>query len=363
MYKLSNNLQAPPPPPPPPPPKTKVKASQVIPVVILVVSVIGALYFSGFFNGTSVLTPTNTPLLTPTNTPVIAHALTGKIAFIDSTDEAGHQRAVYVMDTDGSNLTQLTDYSIGAQDPVWSPDGKKIAFASINDGGIYTINADGTNLTRIVYKTVYDEYTDTWHIAANEHPSWSPNGSMIVYASFGDEDSGTTVANANIYVVNSDGTGARRLTNDLSYEGQPSWSPDGSKIAFVYAKDEGDGYSNYHIYVMNADGSNWVQLTDRNITVSNMDPDWSPDGTKIIFTGDGDEHQGVFCINLNDKSQKFIGVIGGSPKWSPDGTKIITDGYESRRGVMRIWITNADGSNSKEIETPMGAYEPDWASQ
>ena len=309
------------------------------------------------------LTPTNTPLLTPTNTPVIAHALTGKIAFIDSEDEAGHQRAVYVMDTDGSNLTQLTDYSIGAQDPVWSPDGEKIAFASINDGGIYTISADGTNLTRIVYKTFYDVYTDTWDIAASGHPSWSPDGSVIVYESLGDEDAGTTVANVNIYVVNSDGTGMRRLTNDLSYEGQPSWSPDGSKIVFLYAKDEGDGYSNYHIYVMNADGSNWVQLTDRNITVNNIDPDWSPDGTKIIFTGDGDEHQGVFCINLNDKSQKFIGVIGGSPKWSPDGTKIITDGYESRRGVMRIWITNADGSNSKEIETPMGAYEPDWASQ
>jgi Tol biopolymer transport system component len=288
--------------------------------------------------------------------------LTGKIVFIASEEEAAHQRAVYVMDTDGSNLMQLTDYSIGAQDPVWSPDGKRIAFASIKDGGIYTINADGTNLTRIVYKTVYDVYTDTWNIAANEHPSWSPDGSMICYESYGDEDSGTTVANANIYVVNSDGTGMRRLTNDLSYEGQPSWSPDGSKIAFVYVKDEGDGYSNYHIYVMNADGSNWVQLTDRNFTVNNLNPDWSPNGTKIVFIGDGDEHQGVFCINLQDKSQKFIGVIGGSPKWSPDGTKIITDGYESRRGVMRIWITNADGSNNKEIETPMDAYEPDWTS-
>jgi Tol biopolymer transport system component len=157
--------------------------------------------------------------------------------------------------------------------------------------------------------------------------------------------------------VNSDGTGKTRLTKELSYEGQPSWSPDGSKIAFVYVKDEGDGYSNYHIYVMNADGSNWVQLTDTNITWNNLKPDWSPDGTKILFTGDGDEHQGVFCINLKDKSQKFIGVIGGSPKWSPDGTKIITD------GGWQIWITNADGSNSKKIETPMKSYEPDWKSQ
>lgn len=208
---------------------------------------------------------TDIPSAQVTTTPTGgSENLTGKIVFTASEEGDAQQRAVYVMDTDGSNLMQLTDYSIGAQDPVWSPDGKRIAFASIKDGGIYTINADGTKLTRIVYKTVYDVYTDTMNIAANGHPSWSPDGSMIVYKSFGDEDSGTTVANANIYVVNSDGTGMRRLTNDLSYEGQPSWSPNGSKIAFVYVKDEGDGYSNYHIYVMNADGSNWVQLTDRN---------------------------------------------------------------------------------------------------
>ena len=307
---------------------------------------------------------TDIPFVQGSTTPTSgSENLTGKIVFTASEDGVADQRAVYVMEADGSNLIQLTDFSLGAQDPVWSPDGGKIAFASIIDGGIYTINADGTNLTQIVVKTVYDAYTDTSNIATNRHPSWSPDGSMLCYELFGDEDSGTTVANANIYVVNSDGTGLRRLTNDLSYEGQPSWSPDGSKIAFVYVKDEGDGYSNYHIYSMNADGSNWVQLTDRNITVNNQNPDWSPNGTEIVFTGDGNEHQGVFSINLQNNSLNFIGVIGGKPKWSPDGTKIITDGYVSSRGVVRIWITNADGSNSTAIETALDAFEPDWTSQ
>jgi Tol biopolymer transport system component len=289
--------------------------------------------------------------------------LTGKIVFVGTEADDPIQCAVYVMDADGSNLMQLTDFSLGAQDPAWSPDGKRIAFNSITDGGIYTMNADGTNLTRIVYKTVYDAYTDTWVMAGNAHPSWSPDGSMISYESYGDEDSGTTVANANVYVVNSDGTGMRRLTDDLSYEGQPSWSPDGSRIAFVYVKDEGDGYSNYHIYVMNADGSNWVQITDRNFTVNNQDPAWSPDGTKIIFAGDGYEHQGVFSINLQDNSLTFLGAIGGSPKWSPDGTMIITDGLQSSTGFVRIWITVADGSSTKAIEIPMDAYQPDWIAQ
>ncbi|HWR27610.1 MAG TPA: hypothetical protein VN377_04130 [Candidatus Thermoplasmatota archaeon] len=282
--------------------------------------------------------------------------LAGKIVFISTGN-------IYVVNLDGSDLIQLTDFSLGAQDPVWSPDGKMIAFSATNDGGIYTINADGTSLTRIVYKTVYDAYTDTWNVAANNHPSWSPDGSAIVYESLGDENSGTTVSNANIYVVNSDGTGMRSVTNEPSYEGQPSWSPDGNKIAFVYVKAEGDGYSNYHIYEMNADGSNWVQLTNRSITVNNQNPDWSPDGTKIVFTGDGDEHQGVFCIKLVDKSLTFVGALGGKPTWSPGGSEIMTYGYESGTGSMRIWVTNADGSNSKKVDISIDAYEPDWTSQ
>ncbi len=335
--------------------------NKLICMVIICAAIITA---SGCMNqrqdGGTTINPFAPVSITPT---VERENLTGKIVFVGTEEDDPTQCAVYVMDTDGSNLIQLTDFSLGAQDPAWSPDGKRIAFASITDGGIYTMNADGSSLTQIVNKTVYDAYTGTSNIAANTHPSWSPDGSLICYESYGDEDSGTTVANANLYVVNSDGTGMNRLTNDLSYEGQPSWSPDGSRIAFVYVKDEGDGYSNYHIYVMNADGSNWVQLTDRNLTVNNQDPAWSPDGTKILFTGEGDEHQGVFSINLQDRSLNFIGAIGGSPKWSPDGTMIITDGLQSNTGFVRIWITVADGSSTKAIEIPMDAYQPDWTSQ
>jgi Tol biopolymer transport system component len=239
------------------------------------------------------ISPTTTPV---TTTTIGSKNIAGKIVFASS-DESGDFE-IYVMNADGTNLKKLTNNSIGAQYPVWSPDGKRIAFAAIKDGGIYTMNADGTNLTRIVYKTEYDEYTDKEYVCENTAPSWSPDGSMICYESYGDEDSGTTVPNANIHVVNADGTNMRRLTTGLTYEGQPSWSPDGSKIAFMYIKNEDDGYSNNHIYLMNTDGSNWVQLTNSNITVNNLNPAWSPDGTKIVFTGDGDEHQGVFCINL-----------------------------------------------------------------
>lgn len=307
---------------------------------------------------TSPTTTTSTSNTLMTTTTSGSKNLAGKIVFASS--DASGDFEIYVVNADGTNLKKLTNNSVGAQYPVWSPDGRKIAFAATKDGGIYTMNADGTNLTRIVFKTKYDEYTEKDYVCENTAPSWSPDGSMICYESYGDEDSGTTVPNANIYVVNSDGTNIRRVTSGLTYEGQPAWSPDGSKIAFVYIKNEDNGFSNNHIYVMNSDGSNWVQLTDSKITINNLNPAWSPDGTKIIFSGDGTEKQGIFCIKLKDKSQTYVG-IGSDPQWSPDGTNIIVNRWSE--GRSKIYVMNADGSNVSVINVPIDAREPVWISQ
>jgi TolB protein len=88
--------------------------------------------------------PTTTPVTTTTSG---SKNLAGKIAFA-SNDENGDLE-IYVMNADGTNLKKLTNNSIGAQYPVWSPDGQRIAFAAIKDGGIYTMNADGTNLKNL----------------------------------------------------------------------------------------------------------------------------------------------------------------------------------------------------------------------
>ena len=210
---------------------------------------------------TSVTTSTTKLTTSATNGSV---NLAGKIVFA-STDVSGNSE-IYVVNADGTNLKQLTNNSIGAQYPAWSPDGKKIAFAAVKDGGIYTMNADGTNLTRIVYKTAYDEYTDKDYICENTAPSWSPDGSMICYESYGDEDSGTTVPNANIYIVNADGTNMRRITNGLTYEGQPAWSPDGTKIIVNRWSD-----SRSKIYVMDADGNN---VSTINVPIDAREPVW-----------------------------------------------------------------------------------------
>jgi Tol biopolymer transport system component len=133
----------------------------------------------------------------------------------------------------------------------------KIAFATYRDSSyeIYTINADGSNQTRLTNNTADDVY-----------PAWSPNGTKIAFATGTGSDGGYPY---DIYTMNTDGTGPTRLTNNTGSNGEPAWSPDGSKIAFDTNRD-----GNYEIYTMNVDGTNQTRLT--NDPASNFSPDWQP---------------------------------------------------------------------------------------
>src|SRR6266545_1997182 len=140
-----------------------------------------------------------------------------------------------------------------------------IAFASDRAGqfDIYVMNANGTAAQRLTQQLAFDFW-----------PSWSPDGSRIAFTS--DRDSQTDSINLEIYVMNLDGSGSVRLTTDSASDVQPAWAPDGSKIAFVTTRD-----GNPEIYVMNADGTNLSRLTQD--PAEDSYPAWSPDGTRIAF--------------------------------------------------------------------------------
>jgi TolB protein len=115
-------------------------------------------------------------------------------------------------------------------------------------GEIYVMNADGTGQTNISNNPAFDH-----------GPSWSPDGTKIIFAS--DRDA---ITNRDLYVMNADGSNPTRLTNDPEDETWPSWSPDGTKIAFT---------RNGQIYVMNADGSEQTNISGGRFGI---DPDWGP---------------------------------------------------------------------------------------
>ena len=178
----------------------------------------------------------------------------GKIAF--SSDRDGNHE-IYVMNSDGSNQTRLTNTIAEELEPSLSADGSRIAFVSAIGGNlgnhqIYVMNSDGTNQTRLTNNTTNDFYQ-----------SFSPDGSKIIFSS-----------NRDIFVMNPDGTNQISLTNNQQTNHPwiavyPTFSPDGSKIA--YQRSVG---RKYEIYVMNSDGTNQTRLTNKGSS-SDESPSWS----------------------------------------------------------------------------------------
>ncbi len=160
--------------------------------------------------------------------------------------------------------------------------------------------------------------------------------------------------NYEIYLMNSDGTGQVRLTNNPGFDGSPSFSPDGRRIAFV--SENADGYG---IKVMNADGSNQISLT--NNFAGDTDPQWSPDGTKIVFTRltHTTSPSEIFVMNADGGNLTRLTTISPAfdsyPSWSPDGSKIVfvCDDFH-------ICVMNDDGSNRVTL-TSFYYAEPRWS--
>jgi TolB protein len=148
--------------------------------------------------------------------------------------------------------------------------------------------------------------------------------------------------NNEIYTSNTDGSNITRLTNDPGNDGQPTWSPDGTRIAFT-----SDRNGSSEIYIMNADGSNVVQRT---FSGGCQYPTWSPDGTKIAFSDFNFTYpygsSAIFTVSATSGSPVFLSVVGDSnqePAWSPDGTKIALVGDMLRQDLsMDIFTINAD---------------------
>ena len=222
---------------------------------------------------------------------------TTKIAFYNHlTDQTW---SLYMMDADGSNIQRLTN-TTNALDwsPDWSPDGSKIVFARSFPtptwrSEIWTINPDGSDLHKVSN-------------VDGQGPDWSPDGSKVVYFNYAD-------GGGDIWVMNADGSNPVKLTTNPSEDWWPKYSPDGSKIAFQSRRD-----GNHEIYVMNSDGSNQVRLT--NNSADDEDPNWSPDGSRIVFISMRDGHYEIYTMKADGTNQIRITHTSGhaiDPEWKP----------------------------------------------
>ena len=214
---------------------------------------------------------------------------------------------------------------------------------------VYTINPDGSGEEILTDLPTRDG-----------DPSWSPDGTKIAFESFRDDGS-------EAYVMNADGTGVTRLTfNGPAEDRGTNWSPDGSQIVFHSARFEpsepGPGHSALEVFIMNADGSDQTRLTHNDFQDSL--PDWSADGRIAFNTNrDAGDHE-VYSMNTDGSDQTRLTVSLGEdahPSYSPDGSQIA---FHSRRtGPLNIFVMDADGSNVRQVTefTDTHQFFPVWS--
>ena len=291
-------------------------------------------------------TPTITPTPAPTPTPVptVAPAY-DKIVF----RVVANDYEIFIMNSDGSDQTNLSNRSGYDVEPQISPDGREVVWTcGIGGAGgaenICLMNIDGSYQRNI---SGVDDIRDF-------DPTWSPDGTKIAFASQRDVD-----GRSEIYVMNKNGTNITRLTFDEpSDDWRAMWSPDGSQI--VWEKPFYPGHATY-IWVMDADGSNANQIT------AGKDPSWSPNGDRIAFMSSQGEDVALWVINpdgtnpvkLYDNPYQHPNANLHSPRWSSNGSKIVFRGKILGWGDSGIWTINVDGSNASKIADG-NFVEPHW---
>ena len=256
----------------------------------------------------------------------------------------------------------------GSSDPAE----RAIAFTVTRDGlgEIWIMDSDGENAKRLTEPGSTDS-----DASGSRSPAWSPDRTLIAYVGTGDAVEEDPRAQE-IYVMRSDGSEPRRLTNDRVPDSTPDWSPDGERIAFSTAGPQGRGRV---IAVMNADGQERVEVTQlpdtRNVVVDSQ-PDWSPDGSLIAFTRTtynvaGESRTDIYTVSPTGDDERLLVEDAAEPAWSPDGGRIAFTTVRDLFGLTcfqecsaarEIYVAAADGTDLRRLtESEAADISPAWS--
>jgi Tol biopolymer transport system component len=295
----------------------------------------------------------------------VSHALAqgvqnGRIAFQSNRDHQPFCCQIVTMNADGSDIRPLLRNFEDSWDPAWSPDGSRIAFASLRGHfDLFTAGADGRNVQRLTKSQKARDSSPAWSPMTNLA---SPMTNELAFVS-------TIDGNFDIFRIGADGTNVVNLTRSADANdcgcfdpflvfAQPAFSPDGRLIAF--SSDLADPGGNLDIYLMDRNGSNIRRLTTN--AAIDAEPDWSPDGTTIAFQSKRDGDMELYLMKTDGALLDQLthnSTVDIQPDWSPDGTKIAF--ISNADGFNDVWVIDPDRSHAANLTNDAASDErPDW---
>jgi serine/threonine protein kinase/Tol biopolymer transport system component len=294
---------------------------------------------------------------TPDTTLLVATPLGGSSGQIAFASARSGIPQIYLMNTDGTQLSVLTAMEEGACQPAWSPDGNQLVFISpcrergdfagvvYPDSSLYIMNADGTGVTQL-----------TTGPEANFDPAWSPDGNRIVFTSVRD-------GYKQIYMINLDSQVETRLTNTAPEieTSQPAWSPFGNQITYIVKR-----IGVYQIWTMSDDGQENVQLVRSGQNFWDFLPHWSPDGSFILFSQrtPNPSKPWLMKVNVDSADQGPSRLNFPTPiedvEFSPDGIWLVFEGMDSEANREIYLITITGGSLTRLTNDPNTDFDPAW---
>ena len=354
----------------------QLRMARLLLIALLVLALAGAVAFVG------------SRLIAPT--PVIPQGGSAVLAFSSIVAGSSGQTGgdIFIVRADGTDLRRLTT-GIGIRsDPIWSPDGTRIAYRDTRLGAesIVVMDAGGRNATTLATTDSSAAYCAIGGMA------WSPDGTSLVFPT-----SQACDGRSELFIVAADGsspaTGLLAPGADSAY---PAWSPDGKQIAFlgsetlgsngVYVADVGSppalsgGLAARRIGAGAGEGKpgGWVNAAAGSLAEALSGPQWSPDGTELAVInstfGATTGSSGIVIMKADGSGQRVIAEDVGnplwSPIWSPNGRQLAyaravdpAEYFNQRPCTVRFWVIDADGTDERRLD-PLGDgcdMRPSWS--